>query len=150
RNDCEVVLALILAIFAVGSTLGFVLPTSDELHGAYRRVSAVIGWTYFCSWSISFYPQVLLNYQRKTSVGVSFDFLMYNVLAFSCYAAFTCSLFWSWTVQASYDKRHAGKPNKVQLNDAVFALHAVFVSSVTLGQVRIDDRREQSRKGARA
>lgn len=42
-----------------------------------------------CSWSVSFYPQVLLNFRRKTSVGLSFDFLMYNVLAFSCYAAFT-------------------------------------------------------------
>lgn len=45
---------------------------------------------YACSWSVSFYPQVLLNYRRKTSVGLSFDFLIYNVLAFSCYAAFTC------------------------------------------------------------
>ena len=43
-----------------------------------------------CSWSVSFYPQVLLNFQRKTSVGLSFDFLLYNVLAFSCYATFTC------------------------------------------------------------
>lgn len=42
-----------------------------------------------CSWSVSFYPQVLLNFRRKTSVGLSFDFLLYNVLAFSCYAAFT-------------------------------------------------------------
>lgn len=45
------------------------------------------------SWSVSFYPQVLLNFRRKTSVGLSFDFLLYNVLAFSCYSAFTCE----WT-----------------------------------------------------
>lgn len=38
-------------------------------------------------------------------------------------------------MQDSYDRRHAGQPNKVQLNDAVFALHAVFISSVTLSQV---------------
>lgn len=48
------------------------------------------------SWSVSFYPQVLLNFQRKTSVGLSFDFLLYNVLAFSCYAAFTCEFRLPW------------------------------------------------------
>lgn len=42
------------------------------------------------SWSISFYPQTFLNCQRKTTVGLSFDFLLYNLLAFTCYAAFNC------------------------------------------------------------
>lgn len=134
QGDGEVAVSLLLVLVIFGSVLGLSLPASKELHGVYRRVSAVIGWTYFCSWSVSFYPQVLLNYRRQTSVGVSFDFLVYNVLAFMCYAAFTCSLFWSDSVQRTYDKRHAGKPNKVQLNDAVFAIHAAFISSVTLAQ----------------
>lgn len=46
------------------------------------------------------------------------------------------SLFWSKSVQRAYDRRHKGQPNKVQLNDAVFALHAAFISFVTLAQVR--------------
>lgn len=25
----------------------------------------VLGWIAFCSWSISFYPQVILNFRRK-------------------------------------------------------------------------------------
>ena len=45
------------------------------------------------------------------------------------------SLFWSKSVQRAYDRRHKGQPNKVQLNDAVFALHAAFISFVTLAQV---------------
>lgn len=28
-------------------------------------VSEVIGWIYFAAWSISFYPQVYLNWKRK-------------------------------------------------------------------------------------
>lgn len=50
--------------------------------------------------------------------------------------AVTGSLYWSKSVQRAYDKRHAGQPNKVQLNDAVFALHATLVSFFTLAQVR--------------
>ncbi|CBJ29077.1 conserved unknown protein [Ectocarpus siliculosus] len=103
-----------------------------------------------CSWSVSFYPQVLLNYRRKTSVGLSFDFLLYNVLAFSCYSAFTCSLYWSKSVQRAYDKRHAGQPNKVQLNDAVFALHATFVSFFTLAQVVYYDWRDRKQRPSSA
>ena len=28
-------------------------------------VNAVIGWAYFVAWSVSFYPQVYLNWKRK-------------------------------------------------------------------------------------
>ena len=56
------------------------------------------------------------------------------VAAYSC--ATEGSLYWSKSMQREYNKRHAGQPNKVQLNDAVFALHATFVSFLTLAQVR--------------
>ena len=46
------------------------------------------------------------------------------------------SLYWSKSMQRAYNDRHAGQPNKVQLNDAIFALHATFVSFLTLAQVR--------------
>eukprot|EP00903_Cladosiphon_okamuranus_P006785 g6613.t1 len=137
-------------LVTVGVCLGLVLPASNELHGPYRRISVIIGWTYFCSWSVSFYPQVLLNFRRKTSVGLSFDFLLYNVLAFSCYSAFTCSLYWSKSMQREYNERHAGQPNKVQLNDAVFALHATFVSFLTLAQVMYYDWRGRKQRPSRS
>ncbi|CAM9109643.1 unnamed protein product [Ectocarpus sp. 4 AP-2014] len=150
RGDPALALLILGSIVVVGVALGSVLPASDELHGPYRRISAIIGWTYFCSWSVSFYPQVLLNYRRRTSVGLSFDFLLYNVLAFSCYSAFTCSLYWSKSIQRAYDKRHAGQPNKVQLNDAVFALHATFVSFFTLAQVVYYDWRDRKQRPSSA
>ena len=31
-------------------------------------VIAVVGWIYFVAWSISFYPQVYINWKRKRSV----------------------------------------------------------------------------------
>ncbi|CAM9111846.1 unnamed protein product [Ascophyllum nodosum] len=141
---------ILLLICAVGLVLGFALPTSDDLHGPYRRISSVIGWTYFCCWSVSFYPQVLLNFRRKTSVGLSFDYLVYNVLAFSCYSAFTCSLFWSKAVQRAYDKRHEGQTSKVRLNDVFFTLHAAAISIVTIGQVVYYDWRARRQRPSSA
>ena len=33
-------------------------------HG-WEVISTVIGWLYFAAWSLSFYPQAILNYQTK-------------------------------------------------------------------------------------
>jgi len=33
-----------------------------------RVVYEVLGWSAFVSWSISFYPQIILNFQRKRYV----------------------------------------------------------------------------------
>lgn len=29
-------------------------------------LSSITGWIYFFAWSISFYPQIFLNYSRKS------------------------------------------------------------------------------------
>jgi len=54
-------------------------------------VSQLLGWAYFLCWTVSFYPQVafpsrsfidiqvILNYQRRSVVGLSVDFLALNV-----------------------------------------------------------------------
>lgn len=34
-------------------------------NGALDIFSTVIGWIYFVAWSISFYPQIYINYRRK-------------------------------------------------------------------------------------
>lgn len=48
RGDCSTALIVLTLLGAVGICLGLVLPASDELHGPYRRISVIIGWTYFC------------------------------------------------------------------------------------------------------
>lgn len=47
RGDGATAALVLTALLIVGTVLGFVLPASDELHGPYRRISAIIGWTYF-------------------------------------------------------------------------------------------------------
>ena len=45
-----------------------------------RATSTVLGWSYFAVWSASFWPQFLLNWRRKSVVGMSFDFQCINLL----------------------------------------------------------------------
>jgi hypothetical protein len=35
-------------------------------------VASILGWVAFAAWSISFYPQVLLNYRRKRLTSTNF------------------------------------------------------------------------------
>jgi cystinosin len=50
-----------------------------------------VGWTYFLLWTISFYPQLISNFRRKSVEGLSLDFLAMNV-AGGCWCLRTCFL----------------------------------------------------------
>ncbi len=56
---------MVLAVTAAGIALGVALPNQTEVPQPWAMVSACVGWTYFVTWSISFYPQIIVNYQRK-------------------------------------------------------------------------------------
>lgn len=47
-------------MLAVGLVLGFAISPSENNTDPepIRRISNIVGWTYFSAWSISFYPQV--------------------------------------------------------------------------------------------
>ena len=59
-----------ILLIILGTILGLVTPPSDDLSKGYRYYSNCIGYTYFLAWSISFYPQIFLNYFRKTTIGL--------------------------------------------------------------------------------
>lgn len=77
----------------------------------------VVGWIYFAAWSISFYPQIILNFRRRSVVGLNFDFLALNILGHSCYSVFNLSLYISKTIQQQYYARHQHGVLPVLLND---------------------------------
>ncbi|KAI6646284.1 Cystinosin-like [Oopsacas minuta] len=101
---------------------------------ALEILSMVIGWCYFLAWSISFYPQVILNFYRRSVVGLNFDFLAYNILGFTFYALFNSCLYWSSEIQDIYFSQHRGGVNPVKLNDVIFAVHAVLITLFTILQ----------------
>lgn len=66
--------------FFIGILLGLLLPPDHLLPQPWATVSAVVGWCYFAAWSLSFYPQVYLNWKRLSVVGLSLDFVLFNFL----------------------------------------------------------------------
>merc|ERR1719382_998535 len=87
-------------ILVIGLSLGLSLPLSP--HTTCARISSVLGWTYFAAWTISFYPQFILNCQRRSVEGMSFDFQALNAVGYACYSAFNGALYLSSQVQRQY------------------------------------------------
>lgn len=106
-------------------------------------VSIVVGWIYFVAWSVSFYPQIVINYQRKSVVGLNFDFLALNIVGFAMYGIFNMALFWDASIQDEYFSRNPRGLNPVLVNDVVFAVHAMLATAVTIGQCFIYERANQ-------
>ncbi|XP_055345306.1 cystinosin-like isoform X2 [Paramacrobiotus metropolitanus] len=101
---------------------------------ALATFSDVVGWIYFVAWSISFYPQVITNYRRKSVAGLSFDFLALNITGFLCYTIFNVGLFWIPSIQEEYYSRHPRGVIPVEANDVFFALHAVTLTLIQIIQ----------------
>jgi cystinosin len=120
----------------VGTTLGILLPQNPNLPSPiYRAVSSAIGYIYFSCWSVSFYPQVVSNYTRKSTQGLSTDFCGLNVIGFGCYSIYNLCFFCSKVIQDMYKERHGGSEITVQSNDVAFAVHAFILSLITLVQI---------------
>eukprot|EP00045_Choanoeca_perplexa_P004143 m.35707 g.35707 ORF g.35707 m.35707 type:complete len:310 (-) comp12420_c0_seq3:88-1017(-) len=137
---------LLGAIFVLGAgtAVGYATKIPSDLTPTWGRVSNVMGGIYFMAWSLSFYPQAILNYTRKSVVGLSFDYQVYNVIGFTCYSIFNCLFFWSGPVQEDYRQHHHGKNNQVQASDVFFAIHALALTLVTVWQIAIYERGAQS------
>jgi len=130
------ILISVCMLVGMGTIMGSILPKDDKIPSALvQYVSSMIGYTYFLCWSISFYPQVVMNHLRKSTVGLSSDFSVLNVVGFGCYAIYTCSFFFSHEIQNEYQDRFNNQVNSVQSNDVAFAIHALILSSVQFLQI---------------
>lgn len=107
-------------------------------------ISYIMGWIYFVAWSVSFYPQIYINWNRKSVVGLNFDFVALNLVGFSLYSLFNCGLYFSPAIQAEYKNRNPRGLNPVQLNDVFFSLHAAFATILTIAQCLFYERAQQT------
>lgn len=94
----------------------------------------IVGWIYFFAWSASFYFQVILNYQRKSVIGLNFDFLALNFVGFTCYSIYNFTFLFSDSVRREYYKKYTFSRIPVEYNDLFFALHALLLTSITVIQ----------------
>jgi cystinosin len=94
-----------------------------------------IGYTYTALWTASFYPQFILNIQRRTTQGLSPDFTLLNVLGMWSYAVHNCVLAFSPLVREQYARRHPNSPIPlVQANDVAYAVHGALITSIIYTQ----------------
>jgi uncharacterized protein with PQ loop repeat len=91
----------------------------------------IFGWVYFVAWSVSFYPQIILNFRRQSVIGLNFDFLALNLIGHSCYSIYNICLYTSHDIQQQYYGKHPHSVLPVLLNDvsrsALFDDSNIFV-----------------------
>ncbi|KAI5711841.1 hypothetical protein M8J75_003489 [Diaphorina citri] len=100
----------------------------------WTTLSTIIGWIYFVSWGASAHCQVLVNWQRKSVVGLNFDYLGLNMIGHSLYGVYNFVLYFSYPVQEEYYLRNPHSANPIQLNDVVFSAHNSLVTLYTVYQ----------------
>ena len=123
-------LSAAVLILGLGLGLGLGLPagsaeptTSACPPAISTSLSAILGWTYFAAWSVSFYPQAILNWVRGSVIGFSFDFALLNVMGYACYSLYNVALLASPYVREQYARAAGGGSPAVKVNDALFSLH---------------------------
>ncbi|XP_029067999.1 cystinosin [Monodon monoceros] len=106
-------------------------------------INQVIGWIYFVAWSISFYPQGITNWRRKSVVGLSFDFVALNLMGFVAYSVFNIGLLWVPSIKEQFLLKYPNGVNPVDSNDVFFSLHAVALTLVIVVQCFLYERGSQ-------
>ncbi|CAG5178129.1 uncharacterized protein ALTATR162_LOCUS8548 [Alternaria atra] len=108
---------------------------NPELEAFARAISRVLGWAYFLSWSLSFYPQPISNFLRKSTLGLAIDFPTLNVLGFTCYTISTACFLYSPTIKSQYAYRHPeALKTTVRFNDFLFAAHGAVMCVIIYSQ----------------
>ena len=127
-NKVELTTAFVILVLGVG--LGLALPEDQSMPHRFNRVITVTlvvsswpkdapkfmfhhdfmhvqisGWLYFFTWSLSFYPQFLLNWRTKSVVGLSLDYVSLNLMGFIGYSIFNVAFFCDSGVQEQYRYR---------------------------------------------
>lgn len=97
-------------------------------------LSQLFGWIYTISWSLSFYPQPILNFRRKSTSGTTIDFPTINILGFLAYFISNAAFLYSPVIREQYAARNHGLTPTVEFNDLAFAGHAVILSVLTYTQ----------------
>ena len=136
EGSCTKISGGLGSLSIVGTFLGLVLPKDDNFNGQwYSIVSSVIGYNYFVLWSVCFYPQVLLNYRRKSTKGLSNDFAVLNFMGWFFYSAYVTSMYFDEDIKALYQERLRNESSTVRSNDVAFSVHAMILSFVYLVQI---------------
>ncbi|KAF2160856.1 hypothetical protein M409DRAFT_70166 [Zasmidium cellare ATCC 36951] len=100
-----------------------------------ETISWICGWAYFVLWSAAVYPQPILNFQRRSTEGLTFDFPLLNVLGAACFTLSCALLLFSPTIRSEYAVRYPASPEPtVRANDVCVGANAVILDSIVVSQ----------------
>lgn len=112
-------------------------------------LSEVVGWVYFVAWSVSFYPQIYINFKRKSVVGLNFDFLALNIVGFLMYFLFNAGLFWNKYIQVKISFLLFNTRESLNFPLPTFVLTDLFLHFISGGILRSLPKRTKSRLNKR-
>ena len=130
RTEARTSASIFAFVLVLGGSLGAALPP-DNYAPPYGAISGVVGWVYFSAWSVSFWPQIFLNAQRRSVEGLSFDFLALNLLGFCCYSAYNLGYFYNDDIRAAYQRAHNGRCGGIAARHAA-RVHRMAVAAAML------------------
>lgn len=138
----QAIVAGVIFILVFGIILVFAVPPPSHDPYPWNYISSAVGWWYFMAWSVSFLPQLYLNWRRKSVVGQSFDYVFMNVLGFLSYSIYNFSFYAIDSVKEEYRARFHDN-NDVEANDVAFAIYSFFCCVINTYQIFIYDRGPQ-------
>eukprot|EP00250_Pteridium_aquilinum_P033368 c5510_g1_i1 orf=48-725(+) len=104
----------------------------------------VLGWFAFVAWSCSFYPQVILNFTRKSVVGLNFDYLLLNLSKHTFYLLYNACMYFIPSVQHQYREKYGvSELIPVGPSDVAYSVHAVLFTWITAYQIWIYEKGTQ-------
>lgn len=106
-------------------------------------LSKIFGWIYILSWGASYYPQIFLNYKRKSVIGLNFDFVALNIVGYCMYGIFILNVFFVEEIQDEYFRRHPRGLIPVKINDVVYNIHGISALIVTVIQCFVYEKGNQ-------
>ena len=124
-------------IFATGTILGVCLPNnhSNLSTPIYRYISSVMSYTHILCWSLSLYPQVILNHQLKSVSGLSTDSQVINFFNHLCFIVFNAVFVFHQPNSIGTGGEFELHVNGVKTKDLVYSSHALFVTLALLWQL---------------
>jgi cystinosin len=131
------------AIVFLSVVLGCATKRNGDLPLVSGYVSNIIGYIFLLAWSISFYPQLLLNWERKTTIGYSPEFVHLNLSGYVVYSLYNVLFFFDEELQQAYRDKNGGQNNLVEIHDVLFALHGLLLTLLTMCQCYYYDGRKQ-------
>lgn len=93
------------------------------------------GWAYAIIWGVAFYPTIFLNYKLKTSDSMSWDFIILNLVGYSCYTLSLYLQLYNDTVRLQYKQLFGGRLPLLSLADITYSAHGLLLIYIILSQI---------------